>query len=151
MLGQGCLRAFSGERFIFTESGFKMGFCQCPETGPKVGQNAPKPTFYPLLTHFGIATKTLSSQLNGGGNRLLKRALRQSRPSITVTQVLLCSSSWGAGQGAPRREKPCRMPGPVLSRGSSIVTSKRGDLRGGLSGKMSTGIAPWPQRGVSLE
>ena len=31
MLGQGCLRAFYGEQFISTSSGFTMGLCQSPE------------------------------------------------------------------------------------------------------------------------
>ena len=66
-----------------------MGFCQWPEMGPKVGfgvQGAPK-------THF---------LLKGGGNSFLKRALRQSQPSINQTAKIQNSPFsffWGGGRG----------------------------------------------------
>ena len=52
--------------------------------GAKVGQNAPKPTFSPTLNPFRqIHENPLFTQFKGGGNCFPKRALRQSRPSIT--------------------------------------------------------------------
>ena len=78
-----------------TSSGFTMGFCQWSEMGPKVGfgvqkwvKSGSKPTFHPLQTHFGIFAKTpLFSQFKGGGSCFLKRALKQSRPSIRAALV----------------------------------------------------------------
>ena len=86
-LGQGCLRALSGEQFIPLKVGLKWFFFNglkwvhewvfgCKNVS-KVGQN-------PLLTRLGFLRKpTFFSQFKVGGNCSLKRALRQSRPSIT--------------------------------------------------------------------
>ena len=53
---QGCLRALFGEQFC-TESRFKMGFCQWPEMGSKVGFLGAKVERQwaktHLCTHFG--------------------------------------------------------------------------------------------------
>ena len=47
--------------------------------GAKVGQNASRPTFAPTLNPFrGFHENPLFTQLKGGGNCFLRRALRQS-------------------------------------------------------------------------
>ena len=52
--------------------------------GAKVGQNAPKPIFAPTLNPFWHTHENpLFTQFKGGGNCFPKRALRQSRPSIS--------------------------------------------------------------------
>ena len=94
MLGQGCIRALFGELFICTSSGFKMGFGQWAEMGPKVGQKwvfgcksgskRQNPLFHPLKTHFGIFTKTYFLPSLRGVEVVFQRPLRQSRPSKTI-------------------------------------------------------------------
>ena len=70
-----------------------MGFCQSLEMCPKVGQSGfldAKVGETPDKTHF-LSTlnpcrdidTNFKPTLGGGGNCLLKRALRQSRPSIS--------------------------------------------------------------------
>ena len=74
---------FFGEQFICTSSGFKMSSCQWAEMGAKCVLGYKSGTFHPLQPHFGIFAKThFSASLGGGGNCFLKRALKQSRPSI---------------------------------------------------------------------
>ena len=96
MLGQGCLRAFFGEQFISTSSGFKMGSCQYSGMGPKVGEkcflcksgsNASKPTFYSLWTHFGTLEE--KNQLTfRGGNCSLKGPWRSPDPAQDKTLAM---------------------------------------------------------------
>ena len=60
MLGQGCLRALFGKQFPPPESGLEMGFCQCPEVGPKRVKTWILTHVHPLLhpkSHFP-STKT---------------------------------------------------------------------------------------------
>ena len=107
MLGQCCLRALLGEQFNFTQSGFKMGFCPYLEMRPKVGKkggfgcksgsNGSKPTLLPTWNPFwdigknplfaqflGHWQNPLFAQFQGARNCFPKRALKQSRPSITL-------------------------------------------------------------------
>ena len=84
-----------------------MGFGRWAEMGPKVdqkwvfgckvGQMGQNPLFHPLETHVGRFTKThFLPSFKGGGNCFPKRALRQSRPSITFGLVFFL----------PGKEKP---------------------------------------------
>ena len=67
-----------------------MGLCQWAEMGPKVGFGVKKMGQKWVETHFSPTSNPfrdfrenpLFSQFKGGGNCFLKRALKQSRPSI---------------------------------------------------------------------
>ena len=73
-----------------------MGFCQWAEMGPKVGfgvqkwvKSGSKPTFDPTLNTFrDFRENPLFSQSKGVGNCFLKRALKQSRPSVNLQNHL---------------------------------------------------------------
>ena len=58
MLGQGCFRVLFWRTIYFRlKSGFKMGFCQWAEMGPKVGF-APKVGQKWVKTHFSPTLNT---------------------------------------------------------------------------------------------
>ena len=92
MLGQGCLSALSWRAIYFCLKWVEDGFLSMGWHGSKkwvLGcKNVPKVSaqahFSPTLNPFrDCRENALFSQDKGGGNSFPKRALRQSRPSIT--------------------------------------------------------------------
>ena len=91
-----------------------MGFSQSPEMGPKVGQNwvlgsksglkCVKTHFLPTLNPFrGTDKNPFLTHFKGGGNRLLKKALRQPRPGIRVVSYMMGScATTSINQGSQR-------------------------------------------------
>ena len=92
-----------------------MGFCQWAEMGPRVGSWGAKVGEKWIKTHFSptldpfrdFRENPLLGQFKGGGNCFLERALRQSRPSISL----------GAKIGSPlsRGNFESQFPSPKLA------------------------------------